>query len=288
MKAMVRPTLVLAGTGSTQQRDEWRRKGVINALRELLRSRELLYMITWREIRIRYKQSVMGLLWAVLMPIIIIGAGVLVRVVASNVSGHPITRADIGGIGVKAIPWAFFVSAIRFGTTSLSSNSSLVTKIKFPRLVLPLSSVLTSFFDMAIAIPVLSLLLPFAGVRPSITLLWVPGLVLILVLYTAGLCILFSAANLFFRDIKYLVEVMLTFAIFFTPVLYDAALAGKWRWVLMFNPVAPLLEGLNSSVVVGRQPDLPWVAYSAGAAILVCWVGVLSFRRLEPRFAESV
>jgi ABC-type polysaccharide/polyol phosphate export permease len=204
------------------------------------------------------------------------------------VSGHPITGADIGGIGVKAIPWAFFVSAIRFGTTSLTTNSSLVTKIKFPRLVLPLSSVLTSLFDMAIAIAVLSLLLPFAGVRPSITMLWVPSLVLILVLYTAGLCILFSAANLFFRDIKYLVEVMLTFAIFFTPVLYDAALAGKWRWVLMLNPVAPVLEGLNSSVVLGRQPDLPWMAYSAGVAILVCWVGVLSFRRLEPRFAESV
>ena len=258
------------------------------ALRELLGNRELLYIITWREIRIRYKQSVMGLLWAILMPIIIVGAGVMVRLVASKVSGRPITAADISGIGVKALPWAFFVSALRFGTMSLAANSSLVTKIKFPRLVFPLSSVLTSLFDMVIALPVLVLLLPFAGVRPSIALLWVPLLFVILLLFTAGLCILFSAANLFFRDIKYLVEVVLTFAIFFTPVLYDAGLAGKWRWIVMLNPVAPVLDGLDATIVRGRQPDLPWVAYSLVVSILLFWGGVSFFRRLEPRFAESV
>lgn len=258
------------------------------ALRELIRNRELLYMISWREIRIRYKQSVMGLLWAVLMPIIITGAGVVVRIAASRVSGRPITGADIGGIGVKALPWAFFVSALRFGTTSLTANSSLVTKIKFPRLIFPLSSVLTSLFDMAIAVPVLIVLLPLAGVRISPAILWAPVLLVLLVIFTAGLCILFSAANLFFRDIKYLVEVILTFAIFFTPVLYDASVAGKWRSVLMLNPVAPLLEGLNSGIVLGRQPDIPWLAYSALVAVTLFWGGIVFFRRLEPRFAESV
>jgi homopolymeric O-antigen transport system permease protein len=261
---------------------------VKEALRDLLRNRELLYMITWREIRIRYKQSVMGLLWAVLMPIIITVAGLVVRIAASRVSSRPITGADIGGIGVKALPWAFFVSALRFGTTSLTGNSSLVTKIKFPRLIFPLSSVLTSLFDMVIAIPVLIVLLPFAGVRGSLSVLWVPMLLLILVIFTAGLCIFFSAANLFFRDVKYLVEVVVTFAIFFTPVLYDASVAGKWRDILMLNPIAPLLEGLNSSVVFGRQPDLAWIAYSAGVSVLIFWCGVVFFRRLEPRFAESV
>jgi ABC-type polysaccharide/polyol phosphate export permease len=261
---------------------------VINALRELLRSRELLYMITWREIRIRYKQSVMGLLWAVLMPIIITGAGVLVRVVASRVSRQPITAADIGGIGVKALPWAFFVSALRFGTASLTGNSSLVTKIRFPRLIFPLSSVLTSLFDMVIAVPVLVVLLVLAGVHPSPTMLWAPVLLLILVLFTAGLCVLFSAANLFFRDIKYLVEVVLTFAIFFTPVLYSADFAGKWRWVLMLNPIAPLLDGLDTGVVGGRSPELVWVAYSVVMAALVFWGGLVFFKRLEPRFAETV
>ena len=257
-------------------------------LQEILRNRELLYMITWREIRIRYKQSVMGLLWAVLMPIIITGAGVMVRIVASKVSGHPISGADIGGIGVKALPWAFFVSALKFGTTSLTSNSSLVTKIKFPRLVFPLSSVLTSLFDMAIAIPVLVLLLPFAGAQPSVALLLVPVLLLLMVVFTAGICIFFSAANLFFRDIKYLVEVILTFAIFFTPVLYDASLAGHWRWVLMLNPIAPILDGLDATIVRHHQPDVAWLAYTFGISSLLFWGGIVFFRRLEPRFAESV
>jgi ABC-type polysaccharide/polyol phosphate export permease len=260
----------------------------MEVLRELWRSRELLYMITWREIRIRYKQSVMGLLWAVLMPLIITSAGVVVRLAVARVSGQPVTSADIAALGVKALPWAFFVSALRFGTTSLTGNSNLVTKIKFPRLVFPLSSVLTALADMAIATPVLVVLLPLAGVHLSLTLLWVPVLLLILVLFTAGLCIFLSAANLFFRDVKYLVEVVMTFAIFFTPVLYDVSLAGRWRSVLLLNPVAPILEGLNASVVLGREPDLPWVAYSAVVAILVSWGAVVFFQRLEPRFAESV
>jgi ABC-type polysaccharide/polyol phosphate export permease len=113
-------------------------------------------------------------------------------------------------------------------------------------------------------------------------------LILLLVLFTSGLSILCAAANLFFRDVKYLVEVVLTFAIFFTPVLYDAAIAGQWRSLLMLNPIAPLLEGLNASVVLGQQPDLPWVGYSTVMAFLVAWVGVSLFRSLEPRFAESV
>lgn len=261
---------------------------MISALRELTRNRELLYMVTWREIRIRYKQSVMGLMWAVLMPIIITSAGVLVRIVASKVSGHPVTVSDISGIAVKALPWAFFVSALRFGTVSLTGNSSLVTKIKFPRLVFPLSSVLTSLFDMAIAIPVLVLLLIFGGVHPTWVSSWAPLLLLVLVLFTAGLCTLAAAANLFFRDVKYLVEVVLTFAIFFTPVLYDAALAGKWRWVLMLNPVAPVLEGLNAAIVHGRNPDPTWFGYSAIISLILFWLGLVVFRRLEPRFAESV
>jgi lipopolysaccharide transport system permease protein len=257
-------------------------------LRELMRYRELLYMLSWREVRIRYKQSVMGLLWAVLMPVIITLAGVIVRVAVAKVSGRTVSGADIGAIGVKSLPWAFFISALRFGTMSLAGNSNLVTKIKFPRLVFPLSAVLTSLVDFAVASPLLLILLPLSGVRPSLAMLWAPFLFLVLVAFTVGLTVLCSAANLFFRDVKYLVEVAQTFAIFFTPVLYDADMAGSWRWLIMLNPVAPVLEGLNAAVVHGRQPDLLWLGYSVGIAILFCVGGVAFFKRLEPRFAESV
>jgi len=257
-------------------------------IRELTKYRELLYMLSWREVRIRYKQSVMGLLWAVLMPVIITMAGVVVRVAATKLSGRPVSGADVGAIGVKALPWAFFISALRFGTMSLASNSNLVTKIKFPRLVFPLSSVLTSLVDMAVASPLLLVLLPLSGVHLSWAMLWAAPLLLVLILFTVGLTVLCSAANLFFRDVKYLVEVVLTFAIFFTPVLYDADMVGKWRPLVMLNPVAPLLEGLNSAVVLGRQPDLPWIAYSTVVALLLTMIALSFFRRLEPRFAESV
>jgi ABC-type polysaccharide/polyol phosphate export permease len=257
-------------------------------IRELMRYRELLYMLSWREVRIRYKQSVMGLLWAVLMPVIITMAGVVVRVAATKLSGRPVSGADVGAIGVKALPWAFFISALRFGTMSLAGNSNLVTKIKFPRLVFPLSAVLTSLVDLAVASPLLLILLPLSGVHLAWTMLWAPILLLVLVLFTVGLTVLCSAANLFFRDVKYIVEVILTFAIFFTPVLYDADMVGSWRSLVMLNPVAPLLEGLNAAVVRGHAPDLGWVAYSTGMAVLFCWGGVAFFRRLEPRFAESV
>jgi ABC-type polysaccharide/polyol phosphate export permease len=257
-------------------------------IRELMRYRELLYMLSWREVRIRYKQSVMGLLWAFLMPVIITLAGVIVRVAATKLSGRPVTGADVGAIGVKALPWAFFISALRFGTMSLAGNSNLVTKIKFPRLVFPFSSVLTSLVDFAVASPLLLVLLPLSGVRPSWTMLWAPVLLLVLVLFTVGVTVLCSAANLFFRDVKYLVEVALTFAIFFTPVLYDADMVGSWRSVLMLNPVAPILEGLNRSVIHGHHPEFGWVAYSAVIALLFCWGGIAFFRRLEPRFAESI
>jgi len=257
-------------------------------IQELVKYRELLYMLTWREIRIRYKQSVMGLMWALLMPLIITLAGVLIRVAGARLSGQPVTGADVGAIGVKSLPWAFFVSSLKFATTSLTGNSSLVTKIKFPRLVCPLSSVLTSLADFAVALPLVVILLPFAGVRPSLEASWALPLLTILVVFTAGVSILLSAANLFFRDVKYLVEVALTFGIFFTPVLYDVDMVGRWRDLVMLNPVAPLLEGISQAVILGRQPDLAWVGYSAAMALLFFWGGIAFFRRLEPRFAESI
>src|SRR5262249_31954229 len=122
-----------------------------NAIREVIERRDLLYMITWREIRVKYKQSVMGMLWAVLMPTVIVCAGLIVRYAFVAVSGKPFTESDLTSVAVKAAPWAFFVSALRVGTNSLVANANLVTKIYLPRLVFPLSAVLSALFDFAIA-----------------------------------------------------------------------------------------------------------------------------------------
>ena len=261
---------------------------MLRALSELAAAREVLYMLTWREIRIRYKQSVMGLLWALLMPLIITLAGIALRFIAASAAGTAVGKADVAAIAVKAIPWAFFISALRFGTSSLTANANLVTKIRFPRLVCPLSAVLTSLVDLVVATPLLLILLPALGLWPTWTALWWPVLILLLVVFTAGVVAFLAAANLFFRDVKYLVEVILTFAVFFTPVLYDVSAAGRWQHLLLLNPVAPILDALSRTVIAGQQPDFAWLAYSAAMAGLAWVVGVYVFRRLEPRFAESV
>ena len=249
---------------------------------------DLLFVLTWRDIQIKYKQSIMGLLWAVLMPMIIVAAGMVVRIAMSKLSGSPLPQDNLASLSVKAIPWAFFVSAIRFATASLTSNMNLVTKINCPRIAFPVSSVLSSLFDMLVAtVPLIGILL-WLGITPSLMLLWVPVLIGLLVMLVTGLGIGLAAANLFFRDVKYIVEVLLTFAIFFTPVIYDVELFGDWSFWLLLNPIAPILEGLRSAVVLKQAPDLQWLAYSAVVSLLVFAGGWRLFQRLEPVFADRI
>ena len=134
---------------------------------------------------------------------------------------------QIASVSVKAVPWAFFVSSIRFATNSLTGNSNLVTKIYFPKEIFPLSAVLSQLFDFMIASLILTIFLAVAGVGWSVYLLWVFPLMLALVLLSVALGIFLAAANLFFRDVKYLVEIILSFAIFFTPVFYDSESGGE-------------------------------------------------------------
>jgi ABC-type polysaccharide/polyol phosphate export permease len=122
----------------------------------------------------------------------------------------------------------------------------------------------------------------------SIYLLWVPVMLALLAAQTVGLTLLLSAANLFFRDVKYIVEIIMMFAIFFTPVFYEASMFGKWGTLLMLNPVAPILEGLTTAVVAHQAPDPAWTAYAAAWALVLLIAGPAVFNRLEPMFAESI
>jgi lipopolysaccharide transport system permease protein len=261
---------------------------MLSLLRALRRYRDLLVMLTWRDIRIKYKQSVMGFMWALLMPALIVSAGLVVKLGLSRISGRPVQVTQLATVTLKALPWSFFIGAIRFATTSLTANISLVTKIAFPRAVFPLASTLSAAFDFAVASVIVVVVLVIAHVGVSVQLLWVPLLLLLLAAQVSGLALLLSAANLFFRDVKYLVEVVITFAIFFTPVFYEVEMFGRWGTLLMLNPVAPILEGLNAVVVGHRPPDAAWTAYAAVTALVLMVVGPLVFQRLEPRFAESI
>jgi len=257
-------------------------------LRALRRHRDLLFMLTWRDIRIKYKQSVMGFMWALLMPALIVSAGLIVKLGLATVSGRGIELSQLATVTLKALPWAFFVGAIRFSTTSLTANMSLVTKVAFPRAVFPLAATLSALFDFAIASIAVLVVLLVAQVGVSVHLFWVPVLLFLLFAQTAGFALLLAAANLFFRDVKYLVEVVVMFAIFFTPVFYEAEMFGRWGTLLMLNPVAPILEGLNAVVVHHRPPSAGWTAYAAAWAASMLLLGPVVFQRLEPKFAESI
>jgi lipopolysaccharide transport system permease protein len=257
-------------------------------LRELTQHRDLLYMLTWRDIRIKYKQSIMGFMWAIFMPLLIVTAGVLVRYAFSRLSGTQLAWKDIAEVSVKAVPWAFFVSSIRFATLSLIANTNLVTKIYFPRELFPLAAILSQLFDLAVASVALAVVLAIAGIGVSVQLVWVPTLLVVLVCLVLALGMLLSALALFFRDVKYLVEVVLTFGIFFTPVFYDVKMFGDWAPILLLNPLAPILEGLAACIVHQQAPLLGWVAYSAGISVVTLGLSYKIFRTLEPAFAEYI
>jgi lipopolysaccharide transport system permease protein len=255
---------------------------------ELVQYRHLLLMLTWRDIKIRYKQAVMGLLWAVFMPMLIIAAGVILRAAVAIMSHRDLNYADLASVSVKSIPWSFFIGAIRFGTNSLVSNSNLITKIYFPREVFPISAVLANVFDFAISSGVLIVFLLFLPLKITLNILWLPVILLLLFLLTIAASMFFSCANLFYRDVKYIVEVILTLAIFFTPVFYEASTFGRWAHVLLLNPVAVFLESINSVVVLGVPPNFGYLSYAASFAVFGTLLSWFLFHRMEYLFAEKI
>ena len=276
-------------------------------VRDLRRSRELLYQLTRRDITIRYKQAVMGFGWALFMPLLIVFSGLVVQLALANFAGRPVSGAGVGGMAVKAVPWAFFVGAIGFATNSLVQNISLVTKVAFPRAVLPLSAVGAQLFDSSIAMAALAVLLPLlGGVVASPALLWVPLLLTLLITFTVACALFLSCANLFFRDVKYIVQVLLTFGIFFTPVFFEPAMFGaRGAAIAMLNPMSPILEGLRLSVTKGHNlvdplvttlangtPVTVWspwyLVYALGVAIIGLPAAALLFQRMQYAFAEYI
>lgn len=270
-------------------------------LAEVICFRELLWQMTLRDLRIRYKQAVMGFGWALFMPLMVVGAGLMVKVVMQRAGGETAIGVNgFSGMAIKAIGWAFFVGAVGFAASSLTGNIGLITKIYFPREVFPLSAVITQVFDSALGSVILVVWLACSGLlAPSWSLVWVFPLSLALLMLTAGVAMFLSCANVFFRDVKYLVQIMLTFGVFFTPVFYDAELFGpQGAAALMLNPLAPLLEGLRLAIVERHDLFLPlvlkevvvwepwYLAYAAFWAVGGFFGAWVMFHRLEFIYPE--
>jgi lipopolysaccharide transport system permease protein len=272
---------------------------------EVWEHRELLEQLTRRDITLRYKQAVMGFAWAVFMPCLIVLSGLIIRYAMAQLSGQHLLQSAIANIAVKGLGWAFFVGALGFATSSLINNANLLTKIYFPREVLPLSAIGAQIFDSTIGLVTLTLILPFLGVRLHASLVWVPLLLVLLVFFTTGVSLFLSCANLFFRDVKYIVQVVLMFGIFFTPVFFEPTMLGaRGAFLATLNPLTGILEGLRLSIVDGHnlleplsivvrgaQVSVwePWeLLYSAVFAIGGTLGATVMFRRLQPLFAEYV
>jgi homopolymeric O-antigen transport system permease protein len=270
--------------------------------RDLWAYRELLLQFTRRDIRVRYKQAAIGVAWAVLTPLVVILSGWVLRLAFGRISGEMPNDQMMAGVAVKSLGWAFFVGAMGFGTASITGHLSLITKTYFPRAILPIASVLTQLVDAAIALAALAIALPFFGVGFSLGLLWVLPVAILLVLFTTAVTLAASCANVFFRDAKHLVQIVLSFGIFFTPVFFDASAFGPTgSRVVMLNPLSPMLEGLRLAIVQGHNLARPlvdgaglliwtpaYLAYSAAVAIVGLLLTMAYFHRAEFDFAEYV
>lgn len=255
-------------------------------VQELVEYRELLARMTGRDLLLRYKQSVMGFGWAILMPVVntIIFSVIFMRV-APIETAMPYPLFVFCGL----LAWNFFASSLRFAVNSLTSNVNLVTKVYFPREILPISSVIVCLVDFAIGSIVLVVLMAYYQTPVSATMLFLPVVVAVQLAFTLGIALILSMANLFYRDVKYLFEVVITVWMFATAVVYPTTLVGgALEQVLLANPMTPILDAYRAVLLMGELPaPVPFLSATIVSAITLVGGWVL-FHRAELEFAENV
>jgi lipopolysaccharide transport system permease protein len=262
------------------------RQDLVEMFREQVEYRELLYQMTFRDLLVRYKQAVMGFGWAIFMPIMntAIFTVVFTRV-AHLETGVPYVLFAYTGL----LFWNFSASSLRFAVTSLSSNATLVTKVYFPREIFPFSAILVCAVDLAVGATVLIGLIVYYHDQVTLGpgLLFVPVLLAIQIVFTAGVALIVSMANLFLRDVKYIFEMVLTLWMFATSVVYPVELIeGKLGAVLRLNPLTPIIDGYRTTILRGDVPAIGPLALAAVLAVVTLGVGWLLFHRAEYQFAE--
>lgn len=254
-------------------------------VREQVEYRELLLSMTRRDLLLRYKQTVMGFAWAVFMPLV---NTVVFWIVFSRVAPLD-TRVPYPLFAYCGLlTWNLFASALKFSAVSLTSNAVLVTKVYFPREIFPFSAVIVSLVDFAVGATVLVAMVVYYGVGAGWTVLLLPAVLLVHVAFTTAMALLLAMANLFYRDVKYVFEIVLTVWMFATPVVYPIEnIGGTLGAVLALNPMTPIIEGYRAVILYG---ELPPAALGATAAVSLVCLGLawITFHRAEFAFAESV
>lgn len=256
-------------------------------LRELWQYRELLYFLVWRDIKIRYKQTVLGATWAVIQPLFTM---VVFTLLFGTLAGMPSDDIPYPLFSYAALlAWTYFANALSAGSGSLVGSSNLINKVYFPRLIVPAASVLAGMVDYAIAFVVLlGLMLCYGRVPPVAMVVTVPLLSLLLLLFSLGTSLWLSALNVEYRDIRFVVPFLVQLWMFVTPVIWPLSrVPERYRWLLMFNPMAGIVEGYRSALF-GRPWDIAALSVSVALTALLLVGGAFYFRRLERSFADVV
>lgn len=262
------------------------RTDVAEMLHEQVEYRELLYQMTRRDLLLRYKQTIMGFAWAIFTPLLntIIFSVVFTRVAPINV-GVPYPVFSYTGL----LAWNFFASSLRFSVNSLTSNTALVGKVYFPREIFPFSAVIVCAVDFAVGGILLVGLMIYYHIPPTPALAFLPVVVVIEFVLTAGMGLWLAMANLFYRDVKYLFEVIITLWMFATSVLYPVdRFGGRLGLFLSANPMTPIVDAYRAILLNGRLPHAGPLAAAGAVAVLVLATGWVVFHRTEDRFAEHV
>lgn len=256
-------------------------------LRELWAYRELLYFFVWRDVKVRYKQTFIGVLWVVLQPLLTMGVFTLFfgRLAKLPSDGLPYPVFYFAAL----VPWTYFSSALQNCTSVIVENQRVITKVYFPRLVLPLSAVVSGLVDFAIGFVVLLIVTVIYGIRPTLAVLWLPILLFLAVLTALGVGLWMSALNALYRDVRYVVPFLVQFWMFASPVAYPSSLVPeRWRWLYGLNPMAGVIDGLRWALTGHGIAPGPLTLVSAFAVVVVLLGGLFFFQRMEGTVADRV
>jgi len=256
-------------------------------LKDVWAYRELLYFLVWRDIKVRYKQTALGAAWAIIQP-------VMTMVVFSVFFGR-LAKLPSDGIPYPVfafaalLPWQLFAFSLTESSNSLVGSQNLITKVYFPRLIIPMSSVLAGIVDFAIAFAVLLGLMFYYGIRPTAAVVWLPLFVLLALATALSVGLWFSALNVKYRDVRYTIPFLTQFWMFATPVAYSSSLVPpRWRVLFGMNPMAGVVEGFRWALFgkAASPGGMIWVSVAAVSLLLVG--GLFYFRRTESTFADIV
>jgi lipopolysaccharide transport system permease protein len=256
-------------------------------LRELWEYRELLYFLTWRDIKVRYKQTALGAAWAIIQPFFTM---VVFSLFFGRLAGIPSDGVPYPIFSFAAlVPWTFFANGLNQSSNSLVGSADLIRKVYFPRLAVPVATVLSGVVDFVLAFIVLLVMMLYYGVVPTINTLWLPLFFLLALVTSLGVGLWLSALNVEFRDVRYTVPFLTQFWMFSTPIAYPSSLLSEpWRTVYGLNPMVGVIEGFRWALLGTDTAPGPIIAVSSLAALAILVGGAFYFRRMEKTFADVV